>query len=284
MKFKIVYTSFILALGFFVLTASKNGRASASNAEGNTGAPGDVASNGRTCLNCHNTGAIQVTLDIEVTDPNGAIVTAYTPGETYAVKVRLNTFAGDPSAFGFQMVSEFDADNSTTNSWSDPSSNAKIVGLGGRDYVEQTAPSSSNEFTVNWTAPASGSGNITFYACGNGVNLNNMSSGDGAAINSLTLGEAGMSSVFGQSRTANASVFPNPANNWANIKLEGNVSGGFNLQLFDREGKRVIQELITFEEGQSVNALNLERLVPGIYFLQLMKEGSVVASGKILKQ
>ncbi|MCB0642348.1 MAG: T9SS type A sorting domain-containing protein [Phaeodactylibacter sp.] len=284
MKFKLVYTAFLLCMGFVLLTSSKFGRASADNPEGNTGAPGDVAMNGRTCLNCHNTGSIQVTLDIEVSDENGSLVSAYIPGETYSVKVRLNTFAGSPSAFGFQLVSEFDSNHTTTNSWSNPSSNAKIVGLGGRDYAEHVSPSPTNEFTVDWTAPATGSGSITFYSGGNGVNGNNMSSGDGAAIKSLTLTESTTSTFFAPNPIEDIRIYPNPVADWLQLQLKSGTSTELELRLFDVEGKQVLQQVVSTLDGRLAQPVHLAHLPEGLYFLQLNEGSKVLGGGKVLKK
>ena len=71
MKFRFVYTTFLLALVALISLSNKTGRA-ASGGKGSTGAPGDndlVSGQLRTCQGCHaGSATIQVTLTIELLD------------------------------------------------------------------------------------------------------------------------------------------------------------------------------------------------------------------------
>ena len=97
----------------FIFSSNEFGRAAFAN-WGNTGAPGDQElANGdpRTCVSCHNTGAIQVTLDIFLRDTMGnEVLEEYIPGQTYEVEVMINNPSPPvPLGYGFQIVALDDA-------------------------------------------------------------------------------------------------------------------------------------------------------------------------------
>jgi hypothetical protein len=272
MKFKIIYTSMALLFGAFILLSNSSGRALIAN-EGNTGAPGDNAPNGRTCQSCHNGAGIQVTLDIEVEDATGNIISEYTPGEVYTARVIVNTAVGNPQQYGFQMVSEVDADNSATNSWLNPASNVQVASTtAGRSYAEHKGASSSNIFEVQWEAPAPGTGSVTFYAAGNGVNGNGTSSGDGAATTSFSLSEGTVNSTAATQRVEpSLSIFPNPALDQVQLNAQGITPDPVTITVLDQQGKMVLQQLLP---GQPQMSMQVGNLPAGIYFIQLDQNGN----------
>ncbi len=63
--------------------------------------------------------------------------------------------------------------------------NYKIATIpNGRTYAEHDNVSTPNIFNVVWTAPAAGTGNVT-YAAGNAVDKNGLNSGDGSSVTTL---------------------------------------------------------------------------------------------------
>jgi hypothetical protein len=179
MKIRLVYLLFLTTLGALVLPASKNGRAS-QDKTGNTGAPGDDANpNGtpRICTYCH-FGAAAPQVSIRVLDAGGDTVTAYIPGQQYTARVAINTNITTLTGFGFQMIALRDNGNVDLDGFSDPGNNTvnnyKIATIpNGRTYAEHDNVSVNNsQFNVVWTAPAAGTGPVTFYAAGNAVNRN----------------------------------------------------------------------------------------------------------------
>ncbi len=278
MKLRILYTLFGLAFGLFVFTASSGGRASVAG-EGNTGAPGDATNaNGtpKTCVTCHNSSStMAVTLDIVVLDEYDVVATEYLPGQTYEVRVVVEPTMGNPAAYGFQMVAlqapEGTDGPALNDSWSDPSDNAKIAQANnGRKYVEHKGPSATNEFTVQWTAPAAGSGPVTFYACGDGVNGNGSNSGDAAACAVLELPEGVVNSV-GEARRPDAlQVWPNPVHGTM-MRLSANEAwdGPAMARLYDLQGRLVWEKDLLLHEGAA--ELEAAGLTSGIYVLRLQQ-------------
>jgi hypothetical protein len=273
MKFRTLTSFFLLMACSILWLGNKDGRANGGN-EGATGAPDDNPTD-RTCQNCHNSSStIQVTLDVEMLDLNGELTTVYEPGETYSIIVRINSLGSEePEGYGFQMVSLED-DLTPVNNWGDPEAGIGITTLNnGRAYAEHLLPSTENEFMVEWTAPDAGTGAVTFYAAGNGVNGNNASSGDGAAINNLQIFEAGTVSTNERyQNNLNISLFPVPAEDFVNILVPAEVKGSFQILLLDNTGRTLFSQEALSSGGTTTYQLPVEDLSTGMYFVQIVSE------------
>lgn len=128
-----------------------------------TGAP-----NESTCTSCHsqNSGAGQTVI---VAPAN------YTPGQTYQVQVQLSTTDATRQAWGF-MITALTSTNVAGGSFATTSTSTRLrtitVNGGSRNYVEQSSTGtfagqgSGASWSINWTAPATNVGQITFYASG----------------------------------------------------------------------------------------------------------------------
>ena len=229
MKFKnSLLASGILLLGIFLLQSHSAGRAGGNDRD-NTGAPGgQTGGNGRmiSCANCHNGANFEVGLDLELIDADGNLVNQYIPNEIYTATVSLETLSGMPSAYGFQMVSLLDSDDSDVNGWVEgsltPNAQLSLANSTGRVYAEQDGTSESNEFSVRWQAPAVSSGDVSFYLAGVGVNANGASAGDHAPTPiRIILPELNTSDIKDVHNDIHLNVYPNPTVD--NIYLEGSI-------------------------------------------------------------
>jgi len=121
----------------------------------------------------------------------------YTAGAVYSL-----TIGGSGGTAGTNGGFNLDATHGT---FSNPGTNAQIVG------GEAThSNSNSRSWTVDWTAPSSGSGDVTFYLSVNFVNGNGASSGDTWGSASWTSSEATSSppsSPYNQPGSQRDSVF-----------------------------------------------------------------------------
>jgi hypothetical protein len=281
MNWKMIFVTASLLLGGFLLISSSGGRASTAD-EGNTGAPGDVAEDDRTCQNCHNSAGIQVTLQLSIADTFGIPAAFYIPGNIYEVKVNVLAAVGTPAAYGFQLVAETNLDHLSTNSFSSHSENAQLVSTSNnRQYAEHKEPSDTSLFSVRWAAPPTGSGSVTFYACGNGVNLDSMNTGDGAAKSSLTLFEEGMSAVSEIIAEA-ISIYPNPARESVQLHLPATTAGPLQILVSDQNGHPVYREKAFAAGYPFTHMIGLAGLPPGLYIVQVKGVGGFW-SGKFLK-
>lgn len=284
MKFTFLYTLLAMLFTAFLFLSNSGGRAAVAN-EGNTGAPGDNAFNNRTCQTCHNSAAIQVALNISALDLDGNPVDAYQPGETYRLRVNVNAAVGSPLGYGFQLVSLLNNGQSPVNSWSNPAGNVKLsTPSNGRQYAEHASVGANNTFEADWTAPAAGAGAVTFYAAGNGVNLNGNTSGDGAAQTSFQLPEAGP--VAAEERKLASITFdavPNPATDLVQLRFDLPGAQTLSIALLNLQGQTLVQEEHTLAQGQHNLPLHLNQFPAGIYLLQL-KTSSGIQTLRLLKQ
>ena len=268
-----------------ILLGNKNGRASQAQ-RGNTGAPGDETQGGqpKTCIACHNQGPIQASLAISVLDSASNPVTQYLPGKPYTARVTITASGSGLNGYGFQMIGLRDSNNSDLDGFSDMNpNNYKIANIpGGRSYAEHDNISSSNIFNVKWTAPSTGTGSVTLYAAGNGVNSNGGTGGDGAGFSSIKLTEFISATGELAGHLPKMTPIPNPVQSEAVLNLENLEAGEYGLSAFDLSGKRVWTSVQNLPEGAAnVNLPSLD-WCPGVYFLRL-ERGNRATSVKVLK-
>lgn len=188
MKFKILYLTLIMiASGVMFLPKDEVYSHAAGAPTGYTGSPLEFS--GRTCGTgggCHGGG---------VTDMAGWITSdipdcGYTPGQTYSISV----FVTSPGRikFGFSLSPQHDNGNTA---------GTLIAGTGmqlngSNRYITHTSAgtaqngTNSRTWTFQWTAPAAGSGNVTFYSAMNATNSSNTNSGDLIFKSSLSVSES----------------------------------------------------------------------------------------------
>lgn len=292
MKLRLLYTTFSLALLAIISLSNVGGRAGGNN-QGNTGAPGDQmqGSNPRTCQSCHATGDIQVTLALDILDADNNPITAYIPNEVYTTRIRIEEAAESPQAagYGFQVVSLLDGDNSDVNGWTDEghSDNVQIAASTNtnRVYAEHKGRSESNEFLIKWQAPAEGSGDVSFYAAGNGVNGNGSTSGDGAATpQKLTLSENAVSSISDLSSIGiDLGIAPNPSTSQLFLTLNSSVKEVVTIKIINPVGQVFYQKNKTIQLGKTTEIIDLTPFASGIYLLQV-STNEVISTKKIIKK
>lgn len=115
-----------------------------------TGSPGD----GANCTECHG-GTATTTAGLITTNIPAS---GYVPGQTYSITAN-NTLTGS-GKYGFE-VSPQNAAGTQLGTLA-AGSGSKLVG--GTKYVTHSnANSTTHTWTFNWTAPAAGTGDVTFY-------------------------------------------------------------------------------------------------------------------------
>ena len=263
-----------------------------SQGQGNTGAPGDETLGSgalRTCQTCHNNGGFAVTPELIITDANGTVTTTtYIPGATYNVRMVVNSTPA-PAAHGFQVVAlaaSLDEDGPSIDTWSTTASNVQIAtAINGRQYAEHGGgPSESNEFEMEWIAPVSGTGDVSFYFCGNAVNLMSGTNGDNAMCGNFSLTEEGASSINAPDAKVALDIFPNPVGDVMHVRTTTKQAGIYHAVIFDQSGKAVLTRDMDIPNGEIVNFLEVSNLSAGYYNLLLTDENGDAVSKKIVKQ
>lgn len=280
MKINVLLTALGLLFLAFLFYGSSSGAALIQAAD-RTGSPVGSGS----CATCHSGGNYETTVIAQVLDGETA-VTEYEPGKTYTFKLTVNTDNGVPAAFGFQAVALTGEDNVNAGSFGVAALPARITLLNSRQYFEHFEPSTQNNWSIEWTAPVAGTGDVFFYAAGNAVNRNNSTSGDEPDLldEPLVLTESVVSSVFAVATLdLEMTVFPNPVRDLLNLRIRGTENGRFQLRLFDAGGRLLRSTPVEVTGGRAEQQLAVEELPGGLYFLQL-SDGQRVKGMVVRKQ
>jgi hypothetical protein len=120
----------------------------------------------------------------------------YQPGQSYMFWVELEE--PGQSRWGFQLTALDDTHAMAGNLAAANMDSTQTVTGGGKTYVEHRSAGTWRgvgdgpvTWRVNWTAPAAGAGEVTFWFAGNAANNNGGSSGDHIYAASYTMSEAG---------------------------------------------------------------------------------------------
>lgn len=233
-------------------------------AKHNTQAAGAPGSSSNKCTSCHTGGSFgTVSIDFEFKDENDSVVTEYIPEKVYDVKVTVSASSGTPAAYGYQMVALDDENDDNAGDWSNQSSNSNVRTVSSRDYVEHKAPSATNEFTVSWTAPSSGLGDVTFYIGANAVDDNGQRTGDNAKLDKFTISELKSDTsdtipegVYQIQSSETIVSYPNPVRDQLHLNVSSNAIVVFNLN-----GDIVLR-------GSNQNVMDVSGLPSGLYIIR----------------
>jgi hypothetical protein len=283
---RLIIISFVLCVAICALSNS-DGRAAGAN-RGNSGAPGDeMNTNGtpRTCQSCHNPGPITCALSISLLDENSDPVTQYMPGKEYIARVQINSTSAGVNGYGFQMIALKKIGNTDLKGFKDMGVNGYKLSTiqNGRIYAEHSGVSASNTFDVQWVAPVVGTGSVNFYASGNAVNNNGLTSGDGASSFVLEVQELptsasvepvapglGMRAIGGGEKQ----ILP--------ISIDSDRAGDFSFEMIDLSGHIVAQRKGNLIAGEQRLELEVSALPPGLYVLHLQQKERQVVKKAIL--
>lgn len=246
---------------------------------GVTGAPGE-----ETCgrSGCHatspNTGGATISIGLD-TD-----ATAYLPGNTHNISVSI---ANPKQAMrnGFEIVA-LDAGNNSVGDWIVSGEYTQTKSANDRDYVTHSEDGSIlTTWKVDWKAPSSNVGTVTFYAAVNDADDNGGRTGDDIYTKSLSVSTDVPSAVKVLSSLAEVTVYPNPIQAQINLQLtlteRTTLTGNLTNTLGQTVGQLFDQ---TLPKGETNLSLQIPiGLVAGQYFLQLRNEIGGVKTIAVLK-
>lgn len=259
----------IYPLGMFVLTlgilGNSTGAALNQGADRTGGSPFAQGS----CNSCHSGGNFNPSLNVRLLNTAGQQVTSYVPGMSYQLEVVVNTQTA-ASRYGFQAVALAGSTNTQAGSFS-TATGIRVTPINNRQYAEQSVKSSSNTFRTPWTAPASGSGDVRFYAAGLATNNNGGTSGDATASLSTPLTISELTSSNNELTSTNFVVkaFPNPVVEQLHILLEGYSNFSAQVGLYDVNGRLVKSDHRLIIPGQSSWTMDVQWLPAGMYWLEI---------------
>lgn len=264
---------FTAVSGLLYLSLSSNSVGPAAMGLNATGSPGSAA----TCTGCHGGGPGTTTATVQIrklsTGPTGPIVTQYIPDTNYIVKVVGNH--ATLTHFGFQLTA-LNSSNTNAGTFSNLQGAIHSSTVGGKLIIEHAAQlaktNNQYEATFNWKAPATGTGNVTFYGVINAVDNNAQVGGDKPSPPfTIALTETPTASVNNVSRSMKIEAYPNPVITQLNLKnLE---KGNYDIQAYDISGKKIYSTNISITATGEETSINTADWANGIYHLQLSKGG-----------
>jgi len=269
MKFR-----FLLHLGAISMAiVLMSGIANLSHSPGKkSGSPGD----GANCTSCHSGSTHTATNWITSNIPS----LGYIPGNTYTITL-TGTHSG-VAKFGFEITAE-DASNAKMGTFAITNSNETQF-TNAMHAVTHTAngvsPSNdSKSWSFNWTAPAAGSGDITFYASLNAADGNGSTSGDVIYDTHTTFTEDVSASINSSSNSNSFTIYPNPVNDILNISIKSNDK--YEIQISDVNGKLIIEKTIL--PTGSLSQVSVSDLPQGVYFIKIISTSNTLIK-KFIKQ
>lgn len=273
----------LIALGAYV-TLSSNSTGYLTNATGSNGGAVGCGGGG-----CHSSGpSSTVTSTTIIVDSAGTPVTTYRPGVTYRVSLAAGTAATSGlTKFGFQLSSSKAASAVQAGTWvaSTVPVSSTISNMGAFSVVRHTAPKDDSVIlagaafvypvSLNWTAPAAGTGDVKFFGVINAVN------GDGSAGPSDLWNSANTTITEFIDHTAVNDVttkvainaFPNPVTSSFTLQLSNAKAGTYNVQVLDMTGKVVVKQSLEVSGSTSASTINLSTFAAGRYHVIVEKDG-----------
>ncbi|MFN4235250.1 MAG: choice-of-anchor V domain-containing protein [Bacteroidia bacterium] len=236
---------------------------------GKTGSPGD----GSSCNSCHSTSGTPATGAILITSnvPTGG----YISGNTYSITVRAahSTF----NKFGFQ-ISPQAANGTLLGTLAITNVNeTQLVGSG--KYVTHKAAGTTGtnipmignfkEWSFNWTAPAPGTGAVTFYGAALLANSNNQNTGDSLVLGTLVINESSTNGIDKNIIEKGVAVYPNPAKEILYLQINELAE----VEIIDVSGKSMLKQQI----NNGINSFDISGLNSGLYFVKITgKENKLI--------
>jgi hypothetical protein len=229
---------------------------------GSSGAPNDPA-NGCARSGCHNaTPTTRVGLLTSDIPTDG-----YIAGQTYTFTAQI-TQAGI-SKWGFQATAQNNSGTALgTLILTNTGQTRFPSGSSGSKYVTHSTGGNSGStgsktWTFDWTAPAAGTGPVTFYIYAMAANNNGNESGDQVFKETVTYQEltgVGMSAI----KPLSMELYPNPSS-IGFFSIKGLKEGTNLVKMFDSNGKLVFNQTL-LGTNQNIFTNGFEK---GVYFVSV---------------
>ncbi len=228
---------------------------------GKTGAPSES-----NCIDCHSGGTVLSGAGINtlIVAQGVTPVTTYIPGQTYNVAIACSA---STAKNGFEVVAltSTGAVAGTMSVNTNFSLTTQAITVGGSPRITHNAAGSLiNTWVINWQAPATNVGSVTFYLAYNATNNVAGSAGDKIYTSQHILGVNGIeeqavatSITVGFAKNTNSLV----------IDVNGKENGTSALNLVDMTGKTVQYEALgNVESGENTFHVKLNSELPkGVY-------------------
>ncbi len=279
-KTKISISIFALAIGSIFISEYSSIAVGESTGSPNAAA-GDPKSTNKTCAmsGCHVSPLTAVTPLTGVITSN-VPVAGYTPGATYTFTA-IMTRAGH-TRYGFEISPQSTSGTFLGTLIATDATNTKLAthfvggGVAVGKYITHKV-SSADTWSFDWTAPAAGTGNVTFYGAFNAAGGSVDETGDSIFTSSTLVSENVASGIEESSLDNTISIFPNPISDKFTVSNSLNAAGS--ISIFDASGVLVKR----IQNASAYQSINIADLNEGVYFLRIeTSEGTVIK--KIIKE
>ena len=197
----------------------------------------------------------------------------YAPGTNYKISVKPTN--SGTTVWGFECMAEDASGNAVGVFANNDDSNIKNDGLRvTHKFASTTFDAGSAEWVLDWTAPASGTGEVTFYVAVLAANGNGNTGGDELIIDTLVVSEGQVNSISDLIEN-DIRLFPNPVVNELHIDSKSAMVGGL-LEVFNSKGELVISSTIE-------NSVTVSSLASGMYYAKI-SQGEKVITKTFVKQ
>ncbi len=284
MKKKFLLLPLAAGFAFFSLT-SYNGGAGASGFNATGAETGSGTAPGCTNGGCHSAGA-GINVTIELDSAGGVATTHYKAGLTYTVKISgTNTTSSVYPKFGLQLAcikgSVASATPVNAGSWASgltsPLRNTPGGGSFDCNLVEHSTPISATTGTggtgttyvqsFQWTAPAAGTGDVSFWGVLNAVNGNGSDNGDAWKKAMITVQEWAVTTGVDNVATSGTKAYPVPFTNILNLDLGSAANAS--VTVTDMNGRVIATQTINGANA----SINTTSWAQGIYAVSVESEG-----------
>ena len=224
---------------------------------------------------CHTNGPSQTNETVTLTSDIPA--SGYVPGTTYTLTL---TAANGGSKFGFQISPQNASGTLLGTLIASNSSETQLVGS--NKYLTHklagTSGSGTKSWEFQWTAPASGTGEVTFYHAVNFASNSNAQFEDVIVSGSTAFQEASVG--ISEAELRSLAVYPNPVIDEIHVAAL-DVDEEIMITLFNIEGKKVLEE--KHDGGNITIDVRSRSLNSGMYFLQLEVDGKSTVQKLLVK-
>ena len=249
MKKSIYSVLTISALFTLLLTLNSSTNGPGGNRTGSPGASGS-------CGSCHGGGSFFGQNKVGIVLPGDTnFLTSYTPGAEYEFLVRLK---GTSTKMGFQATAILTSGSAAGTLGTAPSGTNTYMS-GSKIIWGHTMPSTTGEWRIKWTAPAAGSGNISFYASAVFANNNGRDNGDQVVPGSKTITEDAANNAKSVN-VETVQLLGNPVQDAIVLNERVNL-----LTVMNMQGKVVANAMQT-------DRCDASQLSPGTYFVQVINK------------
>lgn len=271
-KFYIAAGAFALfMLGSGLMPKSLNARINGSNIGANySGITGTTCNTSGCHVGALNSGPGGVAITTNVPG------TGYIPGTEYSITITVDAGGANGNVFGFACSAAKDGSTTPTGGFS-AADGTTLAKSGGAYMVHNTAAAGSgasdtHTFTVNWTAPASGTGDVKIFAAGNSGNGNGQNSGDQIYNSTLVVSEAPGAGLT-EAIVSAFQLFPNPATESVTLNVPDQLLDG-TVRVLDMTGKTVFHTQLNMHQI----AIDLTAFNQGAYIVEIQKDGKSYTS------